>query len=41
MTGAGRLYALASVLISMLVLPAIADEAAPEHAAGREVYLKW
>jgi (+)-pinoresinol hydroxylase len=41
MTGAGRLYGLASLLISMLVLPAIADEAAPEHTAGREVYLKW
>jgi mono/diheme cytochrome c family protein len=38
---AGRLYALASALISMLALPVIADEVTPEHAAGREVYLKW
>ena len=36
-----RLYALASVLISTLALPAISDEVAPEHVAGREVYLKW
>jgi mono/diheme cytochrome c family protein len=33
--------ALAALLISMLALPAIAEELAPEHAAGREVYLKW
>jgi (+)-pinoresinol hydroxylase len=37
---AGR-HAPALVLISMLAVPVIADEAAPEHAAGREVYLKW
>jgi mono/diheme cytochrome c family protein len=38
---AGRVHALASVLISMLVLPVMADEVTSEHAAGREVYLKW
>jgi len=35
------LHKLASVLISMLALPVIADEVAPQHTAGREVYLKW
>jgi (+)-pinoresinol hydroxylase len=38
---AAGLPALAMVLASMLAVPAIADEVAPEHAAGREVYLKW
>jgi mono/diheme cytochrome c family protein len=32
---------LTSALTSALALPAMADEVAPEHAAGREVYLKW
>jgi mono/diheme cytochrome c family protein len=41
MRSAGRLFALASLLISMLALPVIADEVAPEYAAGREVYVKW
>jgi mono/diheme cytochrome c family protein len=41
MRRAGRVHALASVLISMLALPIMADEVTPEHGAGREVYLKW
>jgi mono/diheme cytochrome c family protein len=41
MRSAIRVFALVAVLTSAPALPAMADEVAPEHAAGREVYLKW